>query len=78
MPRLVAAGLIGASPEADSYWHTAAGQTLYQRRMKRRGLFGWVEAIPPALARLGEPQDSAWALPTGVFDRALDGYLKKG
>jgi hypothetical protein len=70
IPRLVAAGLVGAQPEADRYWHTEAGRALYRQRMKRRGLFGWGEAIPPALRRLGEPQDTTWSLPTGVFDDA--------
>lgn len=70
IPRLVAAGLIGAQPEADRYWHTEAGRALYRQRMKRRGLFGWIDAIPPALRRLGEPQDTAWSLPAGVFDHA--------
>jgi hypothetical protein len=70
VPRLVAAGLIGADAQADRYWHTEAGQELYQRRMKRHGLFGWMEAIPPALRRLGAPQDAIWSLPDGVFDRA--------
>jgi hypothetical protein len=70
VPRLVAAGLIGAQPEADRYWHTEAGRTLYRQRMKRHGQFGWIDAIPPALRRLGEPQDADWSLPAGVFDDA--------
>ena len=70
VPRLVAAGLIGAEPEIDRYWHTEAGRALYRQRMKRRGLFGWIKAMPPALRRLGEPQDTAWSLPAGVFDDA--------
>ncbi|MBX6723601.1 MAG: hypothetical protein IRY92_10260 [Dactylosporangium sp.] len=75
--RLVAAGLIGAQPEADRYWHTEAGRTLYRQRMKRRGLFGWIDAIPPALRRLGEPQDMPWSLPAGVFDRATQQWLQR-
>jgi hypothetical protein len=54
--RLVAAGLIGAQAEADRYWHTEAGRVLYRQRMKRRGLFGWIDAIPPVLRRRGEPR----------------------
>jgi hypothetical protein len=77
VPRLVAAGLIGAHPEADRYWHTEAGQALYRQRMKGRGLFGRMEAIPPALHRLGEPQGTAWSLPVGVFDRATQEYLEQ-
>lgn len=75
VPRLVAAGLIGVRPEADRYWHTEAGRTLYQRRMKGRGLFGWMESIPPALHALGSPRDASWSLPTGVFDRAVREWL---
>jgi hypothetical protein len=77
VPRLVAAGLIGLQAEADRYWHTEAGQALYRQRMKRRGLFGWFDAIPPALRRLGEPQDSAWSLPAGTFDHAVHEYLRQ-
>lgn len=77
VPRLVAAGLIGAQPEADRYWHTAAGRAMYRQRMKRRGLFGWIDAIPPALRQLGEPQDTAWSLPAGVFDRAVQEWHQR-
>jgi hypothetical protein len=71
VPRLIAAGLIGADLVADRYWHTDKGHELYERRMKRRGLFGWIEAIPPALRRLGPPQDGPWDLPPGAFDNAV-------
>ena len=52
VPRLVAAGLVGADavPTATG---TDAGHALYQRRMRRHGLFGWMDAIPPALRGLG-------------------------
>lgn len=53
--RLTAAGLVGADPAADRYWRTEAGRSLYATRMRRRGLFGWIEAIPPALRRVGAP-----------------------
>jgi hypothetical protein len=75
--RLVAGGLIGAESEADRYWHTEAGRALYRQRMKGRGLFGWIDAIPPALRRLGEPQDKAWSLPPGAFDRAVEEYSRE-
>jgi hypothetical protein len=75
--RLVAAGLIGAEAEADRYWRTEAGRALYRQGMKRRGLFGWIDGIPPALRRLGEPQDKAWSLPAGVFDRAIEEYSRE-
>jgi hypothetical protein len=77
VPRLVAAGLIGADADADRYWHTEAGRALYQQRMKRRGAFGWMEAIPPALSRLGEPQDTPWRLPPGAFARAAQEWHKR-
>jgi hypothetical protein len=75
--RLVAAGLIGARPGSDRYWRTEAGGALYRQRMKRRGLFGWSDAIPPALRRLGQPQDIPWSLPTGAFDRATQEWLQQ-
>jgi hypothetical protein len=77
VPRLLAVGLIGADAEADRYWLTETGWALYRQRMKRRGLFGWLDAIPPALGRLGEPEDSAWSLPAGAFDHAVREYLKQ-
>ncbi|SCF18230.1 hypothetical protein GA0074696_3238 [Micromonospora purpureochromogenes] len=77
VPRLVAAGLIGADAEADLYWPTEAGRSLYRQRMTRRGLSGWLDVIPPALRRLGEPQDRPWSLPTGAFDRATREHLKR-
>jgi hypothetical protein len=71
IPRLIHAGLVGADLVADRYWYTEAGHDLYARRMKRRGLFGWIDAIPPALRRLGPPHDGQWALPPGTFDLAV-------
>ncbi|MFG2040008.1 hypothetical protein [Dactylosporangium sp. NPDC048998] len=72
VPRLIAAGLVGAQPEADRYWHTPAGRAL-----NGRDLFGWMDAIPPALRRLGEPQDTAWSLPPGAFNRATQEWLQR-
>ncbi|MEV8516887.1 hypothetical protein [Dactylosporangium sp. NPDC051484] len=77
VPRLIAADLVGARPEADRYWHTPAGRELHRQRMQRRGLFGWAEAIPPALRELGDPQDTAWSLPPGAFGRAVQGWLRR-
>jgi len=77
VPRLVAAGLIGAQPEVDRYWRTEKGQALYRQRMKRRGLFGWIDAIPPALHKLGQPQDAAWSVPAGTFERATKDYIHR-
>ena len=77
VPRLVAAELAGADPVADRYWHTDAGHALYQRTMKGRGLFGWTDAILPALEELGPPVDGPLPLPPGAFERAVAAYLTK-
>ncbi|RJL35824.1 hypothetical protein [Bailinhaonella thermotolerans] len=76
VPRLIAAGLVGADPGVGRYWHTEAGRALYRRRMRRRGAFGWIDALPPALRALGEPRDGPWPLPPGAFDRATREYLR--
>lgn len=73
--RLLSAGLIGADPEADRYWATQAGANIRERW--RHGLFGWINAIPPQLQRLGEPHDTDWSLPEGRFDRAVQDYLAR-
>jgi len=73
--RLVAAGLVGADSTVDRYWQTESGRTLYAARMKGRGLFGWTDALPPALYRLGPPRDVEWSLPVGAFERAVNDYL---
>ncbi|MFB9236400.1 hypothetical protein ACFFWC_12705 [Plantactinospora siamensis] len=75
--RLVSAGLVGADPHGDRYWHTEAGRALYRRRMRRRGLFGWMDTLPPALRRLGAPQDGPWSLPPGAFEDAVEQLRQK-
>lgn len=75
IPRLQAAGLVGADPIADRYWRTEVGDQLHATKMKRRGLFGWIEALPPALRQLGQPQDSDCVLGPGVFQAAVREYL---
>jgi hypothetical protein len=77
IPRRVAAGLAGADPDADRYWHTDPGHELYQRTMKGRGLFGWMDGILPALEELGPPVDGELRLPPGAFERAVRAYLTK-
>ena len=74
VPRLVAADLVGTDPAADRYWPTAGGREMYAARMKGRGVFGWADAIPPALRHRGEPQDATWALAPGVFAAAVRDY----
>ncbi len=76
--RLLNAGLIGADVEADRYRRTPVGDERFTRRLMRRGLFGWIDAIPPALRRLGPPQDGDWPLPPGKFDEAVQEYLAPG
>jgi len=73
--RLMAAGVIDADAARDRYWPTEAGANL--RRRWRNGAFGWIDAILPGLRRLGEPRDSDWPLPTGVFDAAVREYLAR-
>lgn len=46
VPRLLAAGLIGADVQIDRSWLTEAGQALHRQRMKRRGLFGSSTGLP--------------------------------
>lgn len=70
VPRLITAGLVGVNAEADQFWHTKAGRALYRKRLKRHGPFDWMDEIPPALQRFGEPQDFEWSLPAGAFERA--------
>lgn len=73
--RLLAAGLIEADAAADRYQPTQAGTAI--RRRWRHGAFGWIEAIPPQLERLGKPRDTRWSLPPGAFDAAVRQYLAK-
>ncbi|WP_433082487.1 hypothetical protein ACQP1P_01895 [Dactylosporangium sp. CA-052675] len=77
VPRLVAAGLIGADAAADRYWHTAAGRAIAER-WHRRGLFAWAEVVPPALRGTGEPAGGSFALPAGAFAAAVREYLSAG
>jgi hypothetical protein len=77
VPRLLAAGLIGADHAADRYWYTPAGSAFFRRHMKGRGLFGWIDAIPPALRRLGPPEDGEWTLDPGEFDRAARAWHER-
>jgi hypothetical protein len=76
IPRLIAAGVVGAEADADRYWLTESGQAVYRRAMRRRGLFGWIDSMPAALRKLGEPRDTKWHLPTGAFKRATREYSK--
>ncbi len=73
--RLLSAGLIEADAAADRYRPTQAGSAI--RRRWRHGAFGWIDAIPPQLERLGAPRDTGWSLPPGTFDAAVRQYLAR-
>jgi hypothetical protein len=73
--RLRSAGLVEADIQEDRYWLTVTGHRMHQKHLAGHGLFGWIEAIPPALRTLGEPPDGDWSLPSGIFDRAVRAYL---
>ncbi|MEV4410459.1 hypothetical protein [Catellatospora sp. NPDC049609] len=73
--RLTHAGLMTA--DAGRYALTEAGRELRARSQRGRGAFGWIEAVPPVLAALGEPRDGGWALPPGAFDEAVRAYLDR-
>ena len=73
--RLLSADLIEADPRADRYWPTQAGASITERW--QHGAFTWASAIVPQLQRLGDPQDTDWSLPHGVFARAVGDYLTR-
>jgi hypothetical protein len=68
--RLLGAGLIGVDDTAEHFWLTEAGQQV--RGRWRHGLFGWIDALPPALRRLGPPRPAEWSLPPGAYERAYE------
>jgi hypothetical protein len=68
--RLLGAGLIVVDDTADHFWLTEAGQQV--RRRWRHGLFGWIDALPPALRRHGPPQPAEWSLPPGAYEQAYE------
>jgi hypothetical protein len=73
--RLAAAGLVEADAGTDRYQPTDVGAAL--RKPWRHGAFGWIQAIPPQLGKIGVPQDAVWCLPSGIFDRAVQEYLAR-
>lgn len=74
--RLLAANLIEAEAASDRYGLTTGTGSDLAKHWKH-GLFGWIDAIPPACAASASPQDTDWSLPTGVFQTAVDGYLAR-
>jgi hypothetical protein len=59
---------------ADHFWLTEAGQQV--RRRWRHGLFGWIDALPPALRRQGPLQPAEWSLPPGAYEQVMQAYQK--
>jgi hypothetical protein len=72
--RLRAAGIVDGDVALDRYWLTGKGAAL-RAEFGYRGLAGWLEAVPRALATLGDPVDTPWPLPEGTFDQAIRDYL---
>ena len=66
---LLGTGLIAV----DAAYHfrvTEAGEQVLLRW--RHGQFGWIDALPPALRRIGPPQRAEWSLPPGAYDEAVE------
>jgi hypothetical protein len=72
--RLRAAGLADGSVPEDRYWLTGKGAAL-RAEYGFRGLSGWLDVVPRALASLDLPMGEPWALPAGAFDEAVRAYL---
>src|SRR5919198_3131291 len=68
--RLLGSGLIAMDDTADHFRLTQAGQQV--RRRWRHGLFGWIDALPPALRRHGPPQPAEWSLPPDAYEQAIE------
>lgn len=66
--QLLGAGLIVVDGTASHFRVTEAGQQVLRRW--RHGAFGWIDALPPALRRLGPPRPAEWSLPPGAYERA--------
>ena len=72
--RLMGAGLILVDDGAERITLTGAGWQV--RGRWRQGLFGWMEALPPALRRHGTPRAAQWSLPPGAYENAVRAHLK--
>lgn len=72
--RLLGAGLIAVDATADHLRVTEAGQQVLRRW--RHGLFGWIDALPPALRRLGPPRPAEWPLPPDAYEPAVEQALQ--
>jgi hypothetical protein len=71
---LLGAGLIAVNETADHFRVTEAGQQVLRRW--RHGGFGWIDALPPALRRLGPPQPAEWSLPPDAYEQAVEQALR--
>jgi len=74
--RLLGTGLISVDRTADQFRLTEAGRQVVRRW--RHGLFGWIDALPPALRRLGPPQPAEWSLPRSAYNQAVGQVLQAG
>jgi hypothetical protein len=72
--RLLGAGLIAVNETAGHLRVTEAGQQVLRRW--RHGAFGWIDALPPALRRLGPPRPAEWSLPSDVYEQAIEQALQ--
>ena len=67
---LLGSGLIQVDDRAEHFRLTEAGQKVRSRW--RHGMFGWIDALPPALRRLGPPQPAEWSLAPGAYEHAIE------
>ena len=74
--RLHAAGLADGSVPEDRYWLTDKGTAL-RAAFGYRGLTGWLDVVPRALASIDPPLRTPWPLPVGAFDDAVRAYLSE-
>jgi hypothetical protein len=72
--RLRAAGLAEGDAAADRYWLTGKGSAL-RAEFGFRGLVGWLDVVPRALATVSVPEAEPWPLPPDAFDNAVREYL---
>src|SRR5262245_34062215 len=72
--RLLGAGLIVVDSTASHFRVTDAAQRVLRRW--RHGMFGWIDALPPGLRRLGPPQPAEWSLPPGAYEQAYEQAMR--
>jgi hypothetical protein len=67
---LLGSGLIVVEGSAEHFRLTEAGQKVRSRW--RHGMFGWIDALPPALRRHGPPEPAEWSLSPGAYEHAVE------